>query len=221
MALPASGQISMGDIRVELGVPTQSPFSLDTARAGGYVTLNTNSPSLPPSTGQISLSDWYEYCQNCDTYNFSYASTQVTACLNNDPITVVSNTIPIGVGSLLNYPDGSQAPCDYYFSDGTNWYYVTCTAFETSVVTSTGACSSPTYGLYTADEYYCVDGECVFSMSDVVVAFLLPFTPNYGKFYGLQAGGFYYSLSEEVFSGPGAICNKTPNFSDCASWCFV
>lgn len=141
MGLPASGQISMNDIRVELGVPTQSPFSLDAARAGTYVTLNTNSPSLPPSTGQVSLADWYEYCQNCDTYYFSYASTSATACLNNDPIQVISNTIPIGVGSLLTYADGSQSPCNYYFSDGTNWYYVTCTGSETSEVTSTGTCA--------------------------------------------------------------------------------
>jgi hypothetical protein len=141
MGLPASGQISMDDIRVELGVPTQSPFSLDAARAGTYVTLNTNSPSLPPSTGQVSLADWYEYCQNCDTYYLSYASTQAIACENNDAIQVISNTIPIGVGSLLTYADGSQSPCDYYFSDGTNWYYVTCTDSETSEVTSTGTCA--------------------------------------------------------------------------------
>jgi len=71
MALPASGPISMDAIRVELGVPSQSPFSLDTARSGGYVTLNTSSPTLPPSTGQVSLSDWYSYDQtaaSCDCY---------------------------------------------------------------------------------------------------------------------------------------------------------
>ena len=61
MGLPTSGQISMDDIRIELGVPTQSPFDLDTARSGGYVTLNVNSPTLPPSTGQVSFSDWYGY----------------------------------------------------------------------------------------------------------------------------------------------------------------
>ena len=43
MALPASGQISMDDIRVELGVPTQSPFGLNEARSGTYVALNQNS----------------------------------------------------------------------------------------------------------------------------------------------------------------------------------
>jgi hypothetical protein len=71
MALPASGQISMDDIRVELGVPSQSPFGLNEARSGTYVALNTNSPTLPPSSGTVSLSDWYSYDQtaaSCDCY---------------------------------------------------------------------------------------------------------------------------------------------------------
>jgi len=141
MGLPTSGPISMDDIRVELGVPSQSPFSLDTARAGGYVTLNTNSPTTPPSSGQVSLSSWYGYCQTCDTYNFTYSDTQAIACSNYDPITIISSTIPIGIGSILTNPDGSQAPPDYYYSDGTNWYYATGN-LETTTVTSTGTCAA-------------------------------------------------------------------------------
>ena len=72
----------------------------------------------------------------------------------------------------------------------------------------------------TKVEYYCDGLTCTFSMSDVLVAFALPFTPNYGKFYSLQAGGFYYILSAES-TGPGAICDATPNFTNCNSWCFV
>lgn len=132
----------MDDIRVELGVPTQSPFSLDAARAGTYVALNTNSPTLPPSTGQVSLSSWYEYCQTCDTYYFSYASTSATACLNNDPIQIISNTIPIAVGSILTLPNGGNVFSPYYYSDGTNWYYVDGNMSEQTEVMSTGACAS-------------------------------------------------------------------------------
>lgn len=61
MALPLSGIIRMSDIRNELGIPTQSPFSLNDARNGTYVPLNSCSPYLPPSTGEIRLSDWYGY----------------------------------------------------------------------------------------------------------------------------------------------------------------
>lgn len=64
MALPTSGQITMDMIRAELGIPTQSPFSLETARTGGYKTLNPCSPSLPPTTGQAKLSHWYGYSHN-------------------------------------------------------------------------------------------------------------------------------------------------------------
>ena len=83
MALPASGQISMDDIRVELGVPTQSPFGINEAGLGTYVSINQFSPSKPPSSGQVSLSDWYSYCQNCgynsDTFYYSSVSA-AAAC---------------------------------------------------------------------------------------------------------------------------------------------
>lgn len=65
MALPPSGQISMDNIRVELGVPSQAPFDIDDARKGIYVALNPYSPTTPPATGQVSISDWYSYCQSC------------------------------------------------------------------------------------------------------------------------------------------------------------
>jgi len=61
MALPLSGQISMSDIRFELGVLSQSPFGLNEARSGTYVAINSCSTFKPPSTGQIRLSDWYGY----------------------------------------------------------------------------------------------------------------------------------------------------------------
>jgi len=63
MALPLSGQISMDDIRVELGVPSQSPFGLDEARSGTYVAINQCSTYKPPVEGTVSLSDWYGYNQ--------------------------------------------------------------------------------------------------------------------------------------------------------------
>lgn len=68
MALPASGTISMNDIRAELGIPSQAPFDLNTARAGGYRFLNPYSPSLPPSSGTVSLASWYNYCHTCNRY---------------------------------------------------------------------------------------------------------------------------------------------------------
>jgi hypothetical protein len=64
MTLPASGQISFNDLRVELGISSQAPFSITTAATNGYVTINTNSPSYPNSSTPHAISEWYSYNHN-------------------------------------------------------------------------------------------------------------------------------------------------------------
>ena len=79
MVLPSSGQIAMSQIRTELTVTSQAPFSLDTAENGGYVAINTYSPSYPSSGNPASMSEWYGY-------NHSATTTTTTAgcqCLSN------------------------------------------------------------------------------------------------------------------------------------------
>ncbi len=61
MPLPSSGTISFQDIKNELGIPNQSPFSMITAAQGGYVAINQNSPLKPRSTPPFSIHDWYGY----------------------------------------------------------------------------------------------------------------------------------------------------------------
>jgi hypothetical protein len=61
MALPSSGTISMDQIRAELGVSSQSPFSLNAAAGGSYATINTSSPSHPHPADPDTLSEWYGY----------------------------------------------------------------------------------------------------------------------------------------------------------------
>jgi hypothetical protein len=126
MALPSSGQISMDDIRAELGVPSQSPFSMNTARQGGYVAINQFSPSIPPFSGQVSLSDWYNYCQNCG-YNsgtFYYSSVDAaTACAGTPNQTLYwSGTLGIGTALYTDSTGNTYASAGYW-SDGTNAYY--------------------------------------------------------------------------------------------------
>ena len=108
MALPASGVISMDDIRVELGVPTQSPFGLNQARDGTYVALNQNSPTLPPSSGQVSLSDWYSYNQNAGpSYNY-YNVTRYDCfpCAFNESSLVARTTSSLTTNNYYNNGDG-------------------------------------------------------------------------------------------------------------------
>jgi len=83
-----------------------------------------------------------------------------------------------------------------------------------------GAPPAPVYRLFLADEYVCDGVTCDFVQADVLVALQDIYTPNIAKFYELQAGGFYYGLVEEVYTGPGAILNPT-NYTNCNTWCSV
>lgn len=73
MTLPASGQISFNDLRGELGVSTQSPFSIASASAGTYATININSPDRPNSSTPHAISEWY-------SYNHNYTCTVTQYC---------------------------------------------------------------------------------------------------------------------------------------------
>ena len=225
MALPTSGLISMDMIRAELGVPTQSPFSLNTARSGGYVTLNPNSPTLPPATGQVSLASWYGYCQNCAAYSFSYASTSALACQNNDPITIISNTIPIGVGSIISLADGSQAFYPFYYSNGTNWYYAESNAFEQTIVVSTAACGSVNtavvfmnsfvdypYGYQTSAEACTLGGvtgvtSSVYYTGTLGNGTILYFSPSLTNVFDADGSFGWYWISGYSFQYSGSIYN--------------
>lgn len=64
MALPGTGPISFNDIRIELGISTQSPFSLDTAVTNGYDPGTVDrqfATSFPDSATPHSVSEWYNY----------------------------------------------------------------------------------------------------------------------------------------------------------------
>lgn len=65
MTLPASGQISIGDINTELGRASNTAnTSLNDAEDGVYATINTASSSRPSSTNPASMSEWYSYNHN-------------------------------------------------------------------------------------------------------------------------------------------------------------
>ena len=64
MTLPASGQLGLGDINVELGRSRTSQISLDTAENGGYGAINVNSRSRPNGANPAAVSEWYSYNHN-------------------------------------------------------------------------------------------------------------------------------------------------------------
>ncbi len=91
MALQSSGTITMNDIRTELGIPTQTPFSLSNAVNGVYVPLNTCGPNVPSTTPPYELTDWYGYdhsypCCTCTNVTIYIDQTDLDNANNNtDP----------------------------------------------------------------------------------------------------------------------------------------
>lgn len=64
MALPLTGQISFGDVNVELGRSRTALISLKNAETGVYIPLNVNSPYKPSGTEWYLMSEWRGYDQN-------------------------------------------------------------------------------------------------------------------------------------------------------------
>ena len=153
--LPSSGVITMGDIRTELGVPSQAPFSLDTATNGGYGSINPASPNKPSGANPDSLSEWYGYDHN---------TGNVTMDVNLDPgVTLTSRFFKNGSQFLLATTSG------IYFGliEPGDTFYVTITSrsassgatleissdqrgqlyYENRAVGSAGNLTSPTFTL--------------------------------------------------------------------------
>ena len=212
MALPASGQISMNDIRVELGVPSQSPFSLNTARQGGYVALNQFSPSVPPYSGQVSLASWYNYCQSCgySTIQLGYSAVDVVTACGTTPSTTYYYTGTLTTGNTI-YTNISQTIANEgYYSNGTDWWYQSMNQSEQILITDYGSCSSPSYDFYYADYYDCADcGQGV--IGTILVCFLAGSSVTIGRFYQPQGGadGFAYKVTSTASQGDPAYILTT------------
>jgi hypothetical protein len=84
----------MNDIRVELGIPSQSPFSLENAENEIYVSINPCSQSIPSSNNPASISEWYGYCHTC-------------TCLPTQTPTPTPTPTP----DLYYYYDATQTDC--------------------------------------------------------------------------------------------------------------
>lgn len=140
MTLPASGQISFNDLRVELGIPSQAPFSITSAATNGYVTINTNSPSYPNSSTPHSISEWYSYNHTYSACNnlggFTYATTVPVDKGNcggggneytGGPITMYSNNCSsLGSGCII-YTNSTCTTTAYsigvrYITDFSSYY---------------------------------------------------------------------------------------------------
>jgi hypothetical protein len=143
---------------------------MDIARSGGYVPLNPYSPTLPPSTGTVSLASWYSYCQTCTTlyahtvyfYFNSHGAlegwaTSSDACTSYGtyPLTVYSSSSTLVTGSTLyELYSGVYYPINlvsfgpgYWLYDASQGAAIQMTSSSSNVISSVVSCGSGTYSL--------------------------------------------------------------------------
>lgn len=156
MALPLSGTLTMNQIRAELGIPAQAPFSLDTAENGGYVALNPCSPYLPSSGNPASISEWYGYnhtincCGGATCYGYSvYIVTGgdcTSVCGQTPNTTIYTCSSALNPGVNFSFNSNCQAPGTTYsgaMTDGTYCYTFTGFSIDTKTSCATTTTTAP------------------------------------------------------------------------------
>jgi len=130
MALPSSGSIAMSQINTELTRGSSSQISLGSAEDGGYVAINSCSPSRPSSSNPAAMSEWRGY-------NHTFA------CCNAPSISITSYTSS-SVTISVSYSNCTTMHFESSSNDGSTWN-----------TNSTGCASSYTYsGLASSTTYY-------------------------------------------------------------------
>lgn len=146
MALPSSGTLGMNQIRVELGIPSQAPFSLDTAENGGYVAINQCSNSQPSPSNPAKISEWYGYNHTAALYTHTglkLGGDCTDACSGPFTGTFYTCCPTFGVGCTLRqntFPyNPISPPISGYISNGSS-----CWTVNGNIVESVVACSGTT-----------------------------------------------------------------------------
>jgi hypothetical protein len=230
MALPPSGTMSMNDIRVELGVPAQSPFDIDTARVGGYVPLNPYSPTTPPYSGTVSIASWYSYCQTCTplySHNCYLAfnshgalegwATYSDACADwgTYPLTVYSSSSTLTIGSTLYELYGSvYYPLTligfgpgYWIYDADNNQAIDLNNSESNTINDIVPCTGPTYYYYNGSQYL----NCFPNGPTNVIRSSSPLTLS----WVCGSDGYQYLIGDPV-TGPSYDTDAVSEWTTCA-----
>lgn len=178
MTLPSSGQISFDQIRIELGVPSQAPFSLDEAENGTYSTINRCGTTWPGGDNPASITEWYSYDHSIqpDVFVSNYDSSTVScaaACALPQAgegtlwrqTLVTPNKYFATNYSPIKCTTAELAPTKYYVdSTRTNCYYIVtgelqsttaCTTTTTTTTTTTQQCIPTGQGTCTVDTDCC------------------------------------------------------------------
>ena len=151
-------------------------------------------------------------------------NTAIDACdLSTNSFVVYSNSSTVGIGMKLYYDIYGITPIVANPSTGSNTYYRingNSVQFGSDgyTINSVAACAS--FITYYADEYVCDGIDCTYVQSNVLVALPDSFTPDYTKYYLLQAGGPRIFFLDTTTTGVGLILSTT-NYNSCLEICGV
>jgi hypothetical protein len=152
-------------------------------------------------------------------------NSALDACdLSTNSFTVYSTSSSIGIGTALYYDvygitqiqanPSSDASLNYYKIGGNS------IQFSNNYIIDSVVSCSPAYTTYYADEYECDGIDCTYVQSNVLVVLPTSFTPDYAKYYLLQAGGPRIFFLDTTTSGTGLILSTT-NYDSCLEICGV
>jgi hypothetical protein len=152
-------------------------------------------------------------------------NSALDACdLATNSFTVYSTSSSIGVGTALYYDvygitqiqaNPSSDPSLNYYKIGSN-----SIQFSNNYIIDSVVSCSPAYTTYYADEYECDGIDCAYVQSNVLVVLPTSFTPDYTKYYLLQAGGPRIFFLDTTTTGVGLILSTT-NYNSCLEICGV
>lgn len=160
MALPSSGQLSLNNIRTELGIPSQSPFSLTTAAEGGYVTINSSSPSRPSASKPHKISDWYGYNHTYSaarTIRISFNGRQRGGTLSafKNGTNVLTLTTSSNISTSISPGDTFFGRITVTTTNNADLEVISTTRDALyTIYTRTGTLTSPTFTLQSGEDIY-------------------------------------------------------------------
>ena len=205
MALPSSGTIGMNQIRTELGIPSQAPFSLDTAENEGYVALNQCSANRPNSSNPAAISEWYSYNHSAALYThtgYNLDSSCTLACAGPFTTTFYTCCSTFGVGCILrqnSFPYNPISPAiSGYISNGSSCWTVNGNSVD---AVSACAATTTTTAAPSSCKNYQLTASSFVSYTDCCGTFVSDYYPV-GYTFCAQIGtvyGYYIDL--------GTTCN--------------
>lgn len=195
-----SGSVAATGINLELGRSSTANLSIDTAENGGYVAINTCSPSYPSASNPATYSEWRNY-------NHAYA------CCNTPAITSVSNATSSSLDVYWVGLSNCTASHIEYSTNQSTWN--TSTSGCTSPRTIGGLASSTTY--YFRVRITCTSTGGYSGYSNVMSGTTTGSYPAYGTYLSQYCSGctLYYRYA----NGSGGTYDVSQGCSTACGGC--